>query len=123
MLLTADVGNTNIKLGIFDGEKLRFDGEKLRYKLRFSTNEKMTSDEFAVELYTFFQIYQIDYSRIDGSIISSVVPKVTQPLLDAIEIVIGVHSLVVGPGLKSGMALQIDRPETLGGDIVCGCAV
>ena len=99
-----------------------FDGEKLRYKLRFSTNEKMTSDEFAVELYTFFQIYQIDYSRIDGSIISSVVPKVTQPLLDAIEIVIGVHSLVVGPGLKSGMALQIDRPETLGGDIVCGCA-
>ena len=60
MLLTADVGNTNIKLGIFDGEKLR-------YKLRFSTNEKMTSDEFAVELYTFFQIYQIDYSRIDGS--------------------------------------------------------
>ena len=40
MLLTADVGNTNIKLGIFDGEKLR-------YKLRFSTNEKMTSDEFA----------------------------------------------------------------------------
>ncbi len=97
MLLTADVGNTNIKLGIFDGEKLR-------YKLRFSTNEKMTSDEFAVELYTFFQIYQI------------------QPLLDAIEIVIGVHSLVVGPGLKSGMALQIDRPETLGGDIVCGCA-
>ena len=57
MLLTADVGNTNIKLGIFDGEKLR-------YKLRFSTNEKMTSDEFAVELYTFFQIYQIDYSHI-----------------------------------------------------------
>ena len=115
MLLTADVGNTNIKLGIFDGEKLR-------YKLRFSTNEKMTSDEFAVELYTFFQIYQIDYNHISGSIISSVVPKVTQPLLDAIEIVIGVHSLVVGPGLKSGMALQIDRPETLGGDIVCGCA-
>ena len=47
MLLTADVGNTNIKLGIFDGDELR-------YKLRFSTNDKMTSDEFAVELYTFF---------------------------------------------------------------------
>ena len=114
MLLTADVGNTNIKLGIFDGDDLR-------YKLRFSTNAKMTSDEFAVELYTFFQIYHIDYSRIDGSIISSVVPAVTAPLLEAIEIVTGVHSLVIGPGLKSGMALKIDRPETLGGDIVCGC--
>ena len=114
MLLTADVGNTNIKLGIFDGDELR-------YKLRFSTNDKMTSDEFAVELYTFFQIYDIDYKKIDGSIISSVVPKVTQPLVDAIEIVMGVHSLIIGPGLKTGMDLKIDRPETLGGDIVCGC--
>ena len=114
MLLTADVGNTNIKLGIFDGDDLR-------YKLRFSTNDKMTSDEFAVELYTFFQIYDIDYKKIDGSIISSVVPKVTQPLMDAIEIVMGVRSLIIGPGLKTGMDLKIDRPETLGGDIVCGC--
>ena len=114
MLLTADVGNTNIKLGIFDGDNLR-------YKLRFATDGKMTSDEFAVELYTFFQIYGIDYKKIDGSIISSVVPKVTQPLVDAIEIVMGVRSLIIGPGLKTGMDLKIDRPETLGGDIVCGC--
>ena len=114
MLLTADVGNTNIKLGIFEGDELR-------YKLRFCTNDKMTSDEFAVELYTFFQIYRIDYRKINGSIISSVVPKVTQPLLQAIEIVTGSRSLTIGPGLKIGMDLKIDRPETLGGDIVCGC--
>lgn len=114
MLLTADVGNTNIKLGIFDGDRLA-------YKLRFSTNDKMTSDEFAVELYTFFQIYDIDYRRINGSIISSVVPKVTQPLREAIEIVTGANSFVIGPGLKTGMDLRIDRPETLGGDLVCGC--
>ena len=114
MLLTADVGNTNIKLGIFDGDVLR-------YKLRFATNDKMTSDEFAVELYTFFQIYRIDYKKIDGAIISSVVPKVTDPLREAIEIVTKARSLVIGPGLKSGMDLKIDRPETLGGDIVCGC--
>ena len=114
MLLTADVGNTNIKLGIFDGDELR-------YKFRFATNDKKTSDEFAVVLYTFFQIYGIDYKKINGSIISSVVPKVTQPLGTAIEIVTGVKSLVIGPGLKSGMDLKIDRPETLGGDIVCGC--
>ena len=48
-------------------------------------------------------------------------PKVTQPLVDAIEIVMGVRSLIIGPGLKTGMDLKIDRPETLGGDIVCGC--
>ena len=70
MLLTADVGNTNIKLGIYEGEALKF-------KLIFSTNNCKTSDEFAVELYTFCQIYGIDAKEIDSSIISSVVPKVT----------------------------------------------
>ena len=114
MLLTADVGNTNVKLGIFENDELK-------YKLRFSTDDKKTSDEFAVELYSFFKIYEIDLEAINGSIISSVVPKVTQPLKDAIEIVTGVRSMVIGPGLKSGIDLKIDRPETLGGDIVCGC--
>ena len=114
MLLTADVGNTNIKLGIYDNDRLRF-------KLRFSTDAGKTSDEMAVELFTFFQIYHIDMSKINASIISSVVPKVTQPLMDAIRVVTGAKSLVIGPGLKIGMELRIDRPETLGGDIVCGC--
>lgn len=114
MLLTADVGNTNIKLGIFDGDALRF-------KLRFSTDPGKTSDEIAVELYSFFKIYGIDRSKINASIISSVVPKVTGPLREAIQTVTGVRSLLVGPGLRSGIELKIDRPETLGGDIVCGC--
>ena len=107
MLLTADVGNTNIKLGIYDNDRLRF-------KLRFSTDASKTSDELAVELFTFFQIYHIDMSKINASIISSVVPKVTQPLMDAIRVVTGAKSLVIGPGLKIGMELRIDRPETLG---------
>ena len=114
MLLTADVGNTNIKLGLFEGDRLTD-------KMRFSTNTRSTSDEFAVELYTFLTIKKIDPSAIDSSIISSVVPKVTQPLTDAVRTVTGVKSYVVGPGLKTGIKLKIDRPETLGGDIVCGC--
>lgn len=114
MLLTADVGNTNIKLGLFDGDTLV-------YKLRVATHSGKTSDEFAVDLFTFFQIYNISAQSVTASIISSVVPKVTQPLREAIQIVAGVKSLVVGPGLKTGMTLKIDHPETLGGDIVCGC--
>ncbi len=74
MLLTADVGNTNIKLGIYDNDRLRF-------KLRFSTDAGKTSDEMAVELFTFFQIYHIDMSKINASIISSVVPKCTSTRL------------------------------------------
>lgn len=114
MLLTADVGNTNIKLGIFDGDNLI-------YKLRFSTDKSKTADEFAVELYTFFQIYNINKEQIDSSIISSVVPLITYPLRTAIYTVTGVKSFVVGPGLKTGLDIKIDHPETLGGDIVAGC--
>ncbi len=113
MLLTADVGNTNIKLGIFDGEELKF-------KLRFSTDQSKTSDEFAVELFTFFEIYKIDVNSIDSSIISSVVPKITRPLREAIKIVTGVRSIVLGPGVKTGLDIKIDHPETLGADIVAG---
>ncbi|MBR1483934.1 MAG: type III pantothenate kinase [Ruminococcus sp.] len=114
MLLTADVGNTNIKFGLYQGDELCF-------KLRISTDARKTSDEIAVELFTFFQLRGIMPSQVDAAIISSVVPKITQPLREAIHMAAGVKSLVVGPGLKTGMELRIDRPETLGGDIVCGC--
>ena len=49
-----------------------FDGDNLKFKLRFSTDENKTSDELAVELFTFLQIYNIDAKSIDGAIISSV---------------------------------------------------
>ncbi len=114
MLLTADVGNTNIKLGIFDGDNLI-------HILRFSTDSCKTSDEYAVELYTFFQIYGIDAKTIDGSIISSVVPSVTYPLRQAIQTVTGAKSFVVGPGLKTGLDIKVDHPETVGADMVSGC--
>ena len=114
MLLAADVGNTNVKLGIFDGDNLKF-------KLRFSTDENKTSDELAVELYTFLQIYNIDAKNIDGAIISSVVPKFTYNLRSAIMTVTGKKSLLIGPGLKTGLDIKIEHPETLGADIVAGC--
>lgn len=114
MLLTVDVGNTNIKLGIFDGDTLSC-------KIRFATDTCKTSDEFAVELYTFFQIYGIAPESINASIISSVVPKVTYSLKTAIQTVTGAKSFVIGPGLKTGLDIKIDHPETLGADIVAGC--
>ena len=104
MLLAADVGNTNVKLGIFDGDNLKF-------KLRFSTDENKTSDELAVELFTFLQIYNIDAKNIDGAIISSVVPKFTYNLRSAIMTVTGKKSLLIGPGLKTGLDIKIEHPK------------
>ncbi len=114
MLLCTDVGNTNIKFALYDGNTQLV-------KLRISTDPGKTEDEFAVELYTIFQINGVDAKKIDGSIISSVVPKVTEPLSQAIWKVSGVKSLVLGPGVKSGLNLRIDNPLTLGSDLVAMC--
>jgi type III pantothenate kinase len=114
MLLCTDVGNTNIKFVLYDGDKMLM-------KLRFSTTHKKTADDYAVDLYTVFQMNNVDAKKIDGSIISSVVPVVTAPLKNAIKTVTGVDSLVVGPGLKTGLDIRIDNPATVGSDIVCIC--
>ncbi len=114
MLLVADVGNTNTKIGIFDKDELKF-------KLVFSTDKNKTSDDYSVELYTIFQINNVDAKKISGSIISCVVPAVTNPLKNAINTVTGIESLVVGPGIKTGLDIRLDNPSTVGSDIVCIC--
>ncbi len=114
MLLCTDVGNTNIKFALYENEKQIV-------KLRFSTDAKKTDDELAVELYTIFNINNVNIEEIDGSIISSVVPAVTESLVKAIKTVTGIDSIVLGPGVKSGLDLRIDNPASLGSDIVAMC--
>ena len=114
MLLCTDVGNTNIKFALYEGDKLKV-------RLKFSTDASKTDDEFAVELYTIFRLNAVDRKEIEGSIISSVVPMVTEPLVKAIKKVTGLNSIVLGPGVKSGLDLRIDNPASLGTDIVAMC--
>ena len=114
MLLCTDVGNTNIKFALYKGDELFM-------KMRFSTNRKKTADDYAVDLYAIFQINNVDISLINGSIISSVVPVVTSPLENAIKTVTGIDSMIVGPGVKTGLDIRLDNPATVGSDIVCTC--
>lgn len=114
MLLCTDVGNTNIKFALYEGKKQLV-------KLKFSTNPRKTEDEFAAELHTILSINGFNSGDIDGSIISSVVPMVTEALCKAIKKISGVKTLVLGPGVKSGLDLRIDNPATLGTDILAMC--
>ncbi len=115
MLLTIDVGNSNIKFGIYDGEQLH-------RIIKLSTDSHKTADEFAVELYTLFQVYSVDCFSIDSCIICSVVPRVTKRLKAAVKSVTGIDALIVGPGIKTGVNICIDDPATLGADLVVACA-
>ena len=115
MFLTIDVGNTNIKFGIYDKDELH-------RIIKISTDSHKTADEIAVELYTLFQVYSVDPYSIDSAIICSVVPRITNRLVAAVKSVTGIDALVVGPGIKTGVNICIDDPATLGADLVVACA-
>lgn len=115
MLLAVDAGNTNIVLGVFDGEKSVCSG-------RLSSNVYETEIEFAMKLKAFNEIHGVD--NIDGAIISSVVPALVRTIKKAIRLVCGVDALVVGPGIKTGLNIKLDNPGETGADIVvCDVAV
>lgn len=114
MLLVFDVGNTNIKLGLFDKGRLVMIA-------RTSTDESKTGDELAVEIKGIFEVYKFDLSSVSGTIISSVVPGVLTSLKRAVRLLFSQEPLIVGPGLKTGINIKIDNPATAGADLVTGC--
>ncbi len=114
MLLCTDVGNTNIKFAFYDGEKQIL-------KTKVSTDPAKTDDEFAVELYTIIKINGVDKSKIDGSILSSVVPKVTEALCKAIKTITGVETMVLNHKFRTDMEVLIDNPASLGTDLLAMC--
>ena len=114
MILTIDIGNTNIVLGGFDDEKLRFIS-------RISTNAKKTDAEYATKLKSILSLYGVDESEVSGAAISSVVPILTQTMANAIKIVFKVKAVIVGPGLKTGINLLADNPAQVGADLICAC--
>ena len=114
MILTIDIGNTNIVLGGFDDEKLRFIS-------RISTNAKKTDAEYATKLKSILSLYGVDESEVSGAAISSVVPILTQTMANAIKIVFKVKAVIVGPGIKTGINVLADNPAQVGADLICAC--
>ena len=111
MLLTVDIGNTNIVMGAYEGERLRFIS-------RIITARDRTADETAVTLRDVLRLYGVDGADFEGSIVSSVVPPVTASFIPALERITGKTPLVVGPGIKTGLNIRIDNPAQLGADLV-----
>lgn len=111
MVLTADIGNSNIVLGVFEGDVLKL-------TLRIKTDATRTRDEYAINLNSMLKINNINVSDIDGAIISSVVPNLSVPFAGAVEMLIGKPPFIVGPGVKTGLDIRIDNPSQLGCDMV-----
>ena len=114
MLLILDVGNTNIKVGVYDGDNLTCVS-------RLSTDKFKTKDEYTFQLYSMFKVYKISPDVIKGAIIGCVVPQITEHLSDAIFTITNIKPLVVGPGIKTGLNILIKNPSAAGADLVASC--
>ena len=109
MLLAIDIGNTNIVLGCFENDKIRF-------KARIATDKIKTSDQYGVEINTMLETFGVHKDQIDDCIISSVVPPVFNSVCTGVIKVIGKQPMVVGPGLKTGLNIHMDVPSQVGAD-------
>jgi len=109
MLLVIDVGNSNIVLGVYDGELL------VR-SWRLSTDKSRTSDEYAVLLHSLFDQAGLGFSAVKASIISSVVPPLTGVMEAISHDFFNLTSYIVGPGIKTGMPIHYDNPREVGAD-------
>lgn len=111
MILAIDIGNTNIVMGGFDGNKIVF-------MERISSNQKTTDLEYAVTVKTALEMNDITIDSITGVVMSSVVPSITNTFRRAVEKLTDAKTIIVGPGVKTGLKILIDDPGQLGSDLV-----
>jgi type III pantothenate kinase len=113
MVLTVNIGNTNVTVGAYREGVQSFCGQ-------FHSDALETQDEYAVHLLNLLALRGASKEEIDGAIIGSVVPVLTPRLIGALRTLTSARILTVGPGLKSGLKLCIDSPAQLGADLLCG---
>lgn len=115
MILAIDIGNSNITLGGFEGEALRF-------VINLSTEADKTADEYASKILGVLAVRGItDRAAVRGAIISSVVPPLNAVIKEALKILWNVEPLSVGPGVKTGLNIHCDTPSSVGADLICAC--
>lgn len=109
MILAVDIGNTNIVLGILDGEKLLC-------SFRLRTDAQRTTDEYASSIMLLLNSKHIDINDIKGVIISSVVPQLIFSFTKFSAKYLNIEAMVIAPGIKTGMPIRYENPKEVGAD-------
>lgn len=109
MILVIDVGNTNMTLGVYDGQELRA-------TFRMTTKQPRTSDEYGVFITQLLKNKGIEALELEGSIVASVVPDVMHSLIGALVKYTHTRPINVGPGTKTGIRIVTEDPRAIGAD-------
>ena len=113
MILTIDVGNTNVVMGCVENGDVKS-------VCRLATNLNDLSSDYAMKMRQSFEYDGIDYKNFSGAILSSVVPQLNRAIKTAVKKVTGLDCMVVGAGLKTGVNIKLDDPGQLAGDLITG---
>ncbi len=115
MILVVDIGNTNITLGVFDGDKII-------HSWRLSTQITRTEDEYGVFLKNLLSETSLK-NKVTNAVISSVVVQLTERLETALNKYLGLNSFIISHKIKTNVKLRTDTPSQIGADrIANGCA-
>lgn len=111
MILAIDIGNTNIVIGCIENEDIVFNE-------RVSTNHTATDLEYAIQIKNILEIHNTSPVAIEGAVMSSVVPSITESVSSAVTKLVKTPPVVIGPGVKTGLRILTDNPRQLGSDLV-----
>lgn len=115
MLLTIDIGNTNITIGMFKGDKLQA-------TWRIATGVHRMPDEYAMLMLNFLQHRGLGASDVTKGAISCVVPPLLSVFSEVFQKYFNIHPLIIGPGVKTGIGIRYENPRELGGDRISNTA-
>ena len=116
MLLTVDIGNTNITMGLMNDENI------VAGTFRITTKAQRTSDEYGSLIMEFCRMSNVTVDEIKDVIISSVVPKVMYSFNNSIRKYIKKEPIIVGPGIRTGISIMTDFPKEVGADKIVDAA-
>ena len=114
MIICIDIGNTNIKYAIYDGDTLKL-------SFRVATDLKKTSDEYGEQLTGMLESQGVKTTNVMGGIMSSVVPSLDYTIDKMCEIYLHIKPLHIAPGLKSGLNIRCDDAREVGADRIVNC--
>ncbi|MBR7100226.1 MAG: type III pantothenate kinase [Clostridia bacterium] len=114
MIICIDIGNTNIKYGIYEGDELLI-------SFRVATDNKRTSDEYGEQLMSVLRFKGVRCQEITGGIMSSVVPSLDYTIAHMCKVYLNFKPLQLAPGLKSGLSIRCDNAREVGADRIVNC--
>lgn len=115
MLLTIDIGNTNLTLGLYEGEMLG-------PRWRLATDHEKMPDEYGLQLAGLLAHANLSAKDISGICLASVVPPLTGKVLQACQQYLGLEPLVVDAGVKTGVRVRYEDPRAVGADRIADAA-